>query len=470
MAVITLLRDTPVAALVPSARAFREMDVRAPRYSSYPTADRFVEAFDADAYQGWLGKRPLTARGPLSLYVHLPFCASDCHFCSCNRVVTGNYSRALRYLRCVEQEARLVRDALGSEARIGCLHLGGGTPTYYHDTDLVQLMRSLRATFPFEASGDFSIEVDPRVTAPETIGLLAGLGFNRISVGVQDLDPDVQRAVHREQAADATERIVDAARAAGVRSVAIELMCGLPRQSVERFGATIARIAALRPDRVAIYPYAHRPQRHRSQRHIREIELPSAEERFAICSMATSRLVSAGYTFIGLDHFALPEDGLAQAHRAGTLRRDFQGYSCRPDGDLIGLGASAISRVGPVYAQNLLAPADYGDAIEQGMLPVARGIELGSDDLVRRAVIMGLQCQGSVSFESIEIAHLVDFRTYFHAELEALAPMVEQGLLVLDDEWLSVTSAGRLFLRAICAVFDRYLADRRARAGFSGIL
>ncbi len=470
MAVITPLRDSPIPALVPAAPMYRELDVRAPRYTSYPTADRFVEAFDADSYRSWLGKRSLTAKGPLALYVHLPFCASDCHFCACSRVVSGNYTRALRYLRHVEREARLVRDALGGHPQVACLHLGGGTPTYYHDADLVQLLRGLRATFAFAAGGEYSVELDPRVTSPETVALLAGMGFNRISLGVQDFDADVQRAVHREQSADATERIVAAARAAGVRSINVDLICGLPRQSVERFGATIGRVVAMRPERIALYQYAHLPQRYRSQRHIREIELPSPEERLAIFSTAISRLVSSGYVYIGLDHFALPSDDLAQAHRAGRLRRDFQGYSCRPDYDLIGLGASAISRVGPIYAQNQRALGDYGDAIEHGSLPVMRGVELSSDDLVRRSVIMGLLCQGSVSFESVEIAHLIDFRAYFASELNALAPMIEQGLVTFDHEWLSVTGAGRLYLRAICAVFDRYLAGRRARDGFSRIL
>ncbi len=448
-------------------------DVAGPRYTSYPTADRFVEAFGGDAYGQALGQRRLGGAAltlPLSLYVHIPFCESVCYYCACNKIITKHHDRAVTYLRYLEREVDLHTAHLGVGQVVSQLHLGGGSPTFLSDTELRELMALLRRNFRFAPGGEYSIEVDPRTVDAARLDTLAELGFNRLSFGVQDFDPAVQKAVHRVQPAEQVFALVDAARARGFESINVDLIYGLPQQSPESFDRTLAQIAQLRPDRIALYAYAHLPERFKPQRRIATELLPSAASKVAMLSRSLAALVGSGYVYVGMDHFALPQDSLAVAKRQGRLHRNFQGYSTQPDCDLIGLGVSSIGRIGTTYSQNEKTLDAYYDAIDHGRLPVARGLALSRDDLVRRAVIMALMCQGHLQFESIELTYLVDFKAYFAKELESLATLVEQGMVLVDDNAIQVTAQGWFFVRAVAMVFDKYLQADRTRARFSKII
>ena len=461
----------PASELVIDPVLIRSHDVSGPRYTSYPTADRFVEAFGEAELKQWLAKRNIGGISqPLSVYVHLPFCESICYYCGCNKVVTRDHGRSAKYIRYLDKELALLAPRLGADTRIGQLHWGGGTPTFLAREEMSALMGALDARFKRSADCECAIEVDPRHAPEGTMQFLAGLGFNRVSLGVQDFDPDVQKAVHRVQPEELTARVVAEARANGFRSVNFDLIYGLPRQSLDSFNRTLDRVIALEPDRIALYSYAHLPAIFKPQRRIVPAELPSAETKLQILTLAIGRLTRAGYLYIGIDHFARPDDELAIAQRQGRLHRNFQGYSAYPESDLVGLGVSAIGRIGPTYYQNAKRLDDYYASLDAGRLPVARGIELSTDDLVRRAVIQALACHFRVSLESIELAYLVDFKSYFAAELKDLRRLQADGLVDLSDEWISVTPRGRLLVRVICMVFDRYLREARARASYSKVI
>ncbi|MES2532597.1 MAG: oxygen-independent coproporphyrinogen III oxidase [Pseudomonadota bacterium] len=477
---ISVLADpvAPVAAAITAAPiltpdTLRRFDVAGPRYTSYPTADRFVEAFGADDYGQALRQRAAGARGgamPLSLYVHIPFCESLCYFCACNKIVTRHHERADEYLDHLEREIELQVAQLGRGAAVSQLHLGGGTPTFLDDAALRRLMSMLRAAFTLVPGGEYAVEVDPRTIDEKRLAELASLGFNRLSFGVQDFDPAVQKAVHRIQPAEQVFDLVAAARKLGFGSLNVDLIYGLPKQNAASFDQTLAQICALRPDRIALYAYAHLPERFKPQRRIHGDELPDAATKIEMLSRSIAALTSAGYVYIGMDHFALPDDPLAIAKRQGRLHRNFQGYSTQPDCDLVALGVSAIGRVGATYSQNAKTLEEYYDLIGQGRLPVVRGLALSRDDVLRRAVIMALMCQGRVDFESIELAHLIGFRRYFEAELAALAPLEAKGLVTVDAHGVSVTATGWFFVRGIAMVFDRYLQADRNRTRFSRII
>ena len=449
----------------------RQFDRPGPRYTSYPTADRFVGAYDGAAHAAWLEKRNIGGfTRPLSVYVHVPFCASLCYYCACNKVITKDHGRSAKYLQYLEKEMALLAAHLQGERRISQLHWGGGTPTFLSFTEMSRLMAALRCHFQFAADGEFSIEIDPRTVEPGTIPHLARLGFNRMSLGVQDHDPAVQKAIHRIQPPEMTRAALHAARDNGFKSVSFDLIYGLPKQSRDSFARTLDDVLELRPDRIALYSYAHLPSRFKPQRRILDADLPDADEKVAIFVHAVQRLREAGYVHIGLDHFALPGDDLARALRSGQLHRNFQGYTTQADCDLLAMGVSAISKIGPTYCQNAHTLDEYYDTLDQGRLPVMRGIELSRDDLVRRAVIMGLMCQGELAIEAIEIAHLVNFGDYFAGELEDLREFAAAGLLEMDENWISVTPTGRYFLRGICMTFDRYLKLGRERQRYSKII
>jgi len=459
------------ARLVVDSDLIRKYGGSGPRYTSYPTADRFIEAFDAEAYRHWLQNRNIGGFSrSLGLYVHLPFCASICYYCACNKIVTKDHRRSAKYLKYLGQEIRLLADGLGRNRSIGQMHWGGGTPTFLSDAELAEAMHVLRSAFDFAPHGEYAIEIDPRTVSPERIALLARLGFNRISLGVQDFDREVQRAVHRLQGPEQTEQLIRAAREHGFRSVNIDLIYGLPKQTLEGFERTLALVTACDPDRIALYSYAHLPTQFKPQRRILDADLPTPETKLKLLTMAIDRLESAGYVYIGMDHFAKPEDDLAVAQRQGRLTRNFQGYSSTGDSDIAGLGVSAISMVGPIYAQNFKTLEEYYACLDSGRLPVMRGIESSADDLVRRAVIQALACHFELSKEAISIAHLIDFDGYFAAELEQLKEMEKESLVSVDDEWISVTPQGRLLVRAVCMVFDRYLRAGRARALYSRVV
>jgi oxygen-independent coproporphyrinogen-3 oxidase len=461
----------PASDLVIDPVLIRKHDVSGPRYTSYPTADRFVEAFGAAELRQWLARRNIGGFAqPLSVYVHLPFCDSLCWYCGCNKVVTRDRSKSTQYIKYLQKEMALLGPLLGEERTIGQLHWGGGTPTFLSRDEMRALMEALDRTFPRAADCETSIEVDPRSAPEGTMAFLAGLGFNRTSLGVQDFDPHVQKAVHRVQSEAETRRVVGEARAAGFRSVNLDLIYGLPKQTLDSFDRTLDQAVALDPDRIALYNYAHLPKVFMPQRRIAEADLPSAETKLQILSLAIGRLTRAGYLYIGMDHFARPDDELALAQAQGRLQRNFQGYSTRRGSDLIGLGVSAIGAVGPTYYQNEKRLEDYQSALEAGRLPVARGLELSPDDLVRRAVIQALACHFRVSMGSIEVAHLVEFDKYFATELADLRRLEADGLVERQGDWIIVTAKGRLLVRVVCAVFDRYLRERQARAQYSKVI
>jgi oxygen-independent coproporphyrinogen-3 oxidase len=456
-----------------SPELLRRHDVAGPRYTSYPTADRFVEAFGPDDYVRALQQRRSGAAAlvlPLSLYVHVPFCESLCYYCACNKIITKHHDRAAEYLRYLGREVDLHTAQLGVGQTVTQLHLGGGTPTFLSDAELRELMAMLRRSFTLAPGGEYSIEVDPRTIDAGRLDTLAELGFNRLSFGVQDFDPAVQKAVHRVQPAEQVFSLVQAARERGFDSVNVDLIYGLPQQTPESFARTIQQVNELRPDRIALYAYAHLPERFKPQRRIASAELPGAAAKLAMLSGALARFQGAGYVYVGMDHFALPNDALAVAKRQGRLHRNFQGYSTQPDCDLIGLGVSSIGRIGATYSQNAKTLEEYYDAIDHGHFAVVRGLALSRDDLVRRAVIMALMCQGEVLFESINLAYLIDFKSYFAPELEALRELADQGLVTLDDGGIQVTAMGWYFVRAVAMAFDRYLQADRNRARFSKII
>jgi oxygen-independent coproporphyrinogen-3 oxidase len=448
-------------------------DVPGPRYTSYPTADRFVEAFgEADYVQalqqrqsGTLGKQP-----PLSLYVHIPFCESLCYYCACNKIITKHKERAAEYLRYLRKEVELHTRHLGRGQAVSQLHLGGGTPTFMSDEELRQLMTLLRAHFEFVPGGEYSVEVDPRTVDENRLDVLAELGFNRLSFGVQDFDLEVQKAVHRIQPADQVFALVEASRRLGFESVNVDLIYGLPLQTPESFDRTLVQVNRLRPDRIALYAYAHLPERFKPQRRIHAEDLPAGAAKVAMLSRSLDALTEAGYVYIGMDHFALPDDALAVAKRQGRLHRNFQGYSTQADCDLIALGVSSIGRIGSTYSQNAKTMEEYGDLLDQGHLPVVRGLALTRDDLIRRSVIMALMCQGHVQYESINLAWLVDFKTLFAQELIQLEAMQAQGLVQLSESGIQVTAMGWFFVRGVAMVFDRYVQADRNRSRFSKII
>ncbi len=458
----------------PSDSLLQRFDVPGPRYTSYPTADRFVEAFGPDAYrqalrqraQGvWVGGVP-----PLSLYVHIPFCEQVCYYCACNKIITRHHDRAGAYLADLGREIDLHRAELGRPQAVSQLHLGGGSPTFMSDAELAQLMERLRAAFRIEPAAEISIEVDPRTADAARLRSIAAMGFNRISFGVQDFDPDVQRAVHREQSFELVHKLVAEARALRFESINVDLIYGLPKQTPDSFRRTIAQVAELRPQRIALYGYAHLPHRFKPQRRIAAADLPSADQRVQMLRAAIAGFIGQGYVYIGMDHFALPDDPLAVAKRTGRLHRNFQGYTTQPDCDLVALGVSSIGRVGATYSQNAKTLPEYHDALAQGEFPVVHGIALTRDDLLRRAVIMALMCQGRVDYESIELAHLIEMRRYFAAEFERLVPLQQMGLVEVGEHAMQVTATGWFFVRAVAMVFDKYLHSDQVRERFSRII
>ena len=460
------------APAVLSEELLRRFDTPGPRYTSYPTADRFHDGFTSSMVEEALRERAAAGRalGPLSVYVHIPFCESVCYYCACNKVVTRHHERAAEYLDALDTEIRLVTRALGTDQRVSQLHFGGGTPTFLSDAELERVMLSLHHAFDIVAGAEMSIEVDPRTVTPQRLGLLRALGFNRVSFGVQDFDPDVQKAVHRVQPFESVRDLVAGARKLRFDSINADLIYGLPLQTAASFARTVEQIGELRPDRIALYAYAHLPQRFKPQRRIVAAELPDGARRVAMLGSAVRGFLARGYTHVGMDHFALPGDALAIAKREGRLQRNFQGYSTQPDCDLVALGVSAIGRIGASYHQNAKTLPEYHEALAAGRLPVVRGLALDADDLLRRDVIMAIMCQGRLDFAAIERSHGVDVAGRFAAELAELEPLADAGLVERDAGAIRVTTAGWYVVRAVAMVFDRYLLGDRARDRFSRIL
>ncbi len=460
-------------------------DQNGPRYTSYPTADRFVEAFEAEHLEAAINMRKVIGRPgaqPLSVYIHLPFCESLCYYCACNKIITRHHDKADEYLAYLDKEIKLYaqhlscsREGSGDlgithKMHVNQLHLGGGTPTFLSDAQLAKMMLSLRQYMVLDESGEYAIEIDPRTVNALRLANLKDLGFNRISLGVQDFDPSVQKAVHRVQPFEDVEQLMAQARVIGFQSINMDLIYGLPRQSLSTMETTLKQVISLRPERIALYAYAHLPERFKPQRRIHSAELPNAATKTAMLELALKMFSEAGYIYVGMDHFALPTDALAIAKRQGRLHRNFQGYSTQPDCDLIGLGVSSIGKIGVHYSQNAKTLEEYYDLLNQDVLPVTRGMALGRDDVLRRAVIMSIMCQGTVDYESIESAHLIEFAKYFEPEMRQLQLMAEDGLLVLKADCIEVTEAGWYVVRAVAMVFDRYLQADRNRQRYSRVI
>lgn len=445
-------------------RLVERYDRTGPRYTSYPTAAQFSENFDGADYLAAV-QSSREARTPLSLYLHLPFCASPCFYCGCTRIITRSHSIADGYLRRLQIEASMVGALFSGRGPVQQLHLGGGTPTYLNLEQLTLVMDTMDRAFGLGTAADreYSIEIDPRTLEPQTIPGLAALGFNRMSIGVQDFDTQVQLAVNRLQSYGQTEQALEQARQHGFGSVSVDLIYGLPLQTAESFGRTLDQVIQLAPDRISAYSYAHLPQLFRGQTQIEDSQLPSPRQKLGLLELTVTRLEAAGYVYIGMDHFARPQDELARALHDGTLQRNFQGYSTRGGADLIGLGLSAISRIADTYSQNAKTLDTYYAPLDGGRLSLARGLRLNADDLLRREVIESIMCRGRVDWPALEQRHGILHRSYFADALAALAPLSDDGLVEFDEHELHVTPKGRFLLRAVAMPFDAHL--RAAPAG-----
>ena len=444
------------------ADLLRRYDRPGPRYTSYPTAPHFSEGFgEADFRE--IARRSNADPIPrhLSLYVHVPFCHSPCFYCGCNRVITRDQARGDAYVTRLEREIALVAALFDRDRRAVQLHFGGGTPNFLSAAQLADVVGAIRGQFRFADADDcdISIELDPRYCDPRDMPVLAAAGFNRASLGVQDFDPAVQRAVNRVQSVEETRAIVDACRAAGMRSVNIDLIYGLPGQSLEGFGRTLDIVTAIHPDRLAVYSYAHLPQLFKPQKQIDETLLLDGEAKLALLQLAVEKLTAAGYAYIGMDHFALPGDELAIAKSRGDLHRNFMGYTTHADSDLVGLGVSAISHVGNTFSQNPRDLPSWEAAIDAGRLPVFRGMRLDEDDELRADLIQSLMCQGEIRVKDLQDRYAIGFAEYFSQELARLQPLVEDGLVTMSPESIRATPRGQLLLRNIAMCFDRYLGQ-----------
>ncbi len=448
-------------------------DVAGPRYTSYPTAPHFTAEFDEAALRSVIrasNEEPIPR--PLSLYVHVPFCTSPCFYCGCNRIITRDATQADRYLERLYREIELVAPLFDRDRPVYQLHFGGGTPNFLDTTQMGELLESLGRHFSFSHAADreYGIEIDPRFADGAYIRALGELGFNRISVGVQDFDPAVQKAVNRIQSFEQTREVLEAARESSFRSASVDLIYGLPLQTVEGFSRTLDQVVALNPDRVAVYGYAHLPEMFKAQRQIAAADMPDPATRLALFGCALAQLSAAGYVYVGMDHFAKASDELVQAQRAGTLQRNFQGYSTHGDCDIVGLGVSAIGRVGDSYSQNVRDLIGYYAALDAGRLPVARGLELDEDDLIRRELIGELMCHGVVDKQHFGARHRLLFDEYFAQGRQRLVPLIKDGLVVEDASEIRVTSRGRLLLRIIAMCFDAYLDDEAQAARYSRVI
>ena len=441
----------------------RRYDKAGPRYTSYPTAVQFHDGFNEATYHEYAVNSNTLPLKPLSLYVHIPFCDTVCFYCACNKVVTKDRSKAAPYLARLQQEMRLQSALFNPERPVTQLHWGGGTPTFLSHAEMRELMEGIRKNFKLfdDDSGEYSIEIDPREMQADTVALLRELGFNRMSLGVQDFDPKVQKAVNRIQSEEQTFRVLENAHSEGFKSVSLDVIYGLPLQSVESFAATLEKILAIKPERLSVFNYAHLPTLFKPQRRINQADLPSPAEKLEILQNTINRLIEAGYVYIGMDHFALPDDELALAQRNGTLYRNFQGYSTHADCDLIGLGITSIGKVGDSYSQNVKTLDEYYTLIDGGHLPVFRGVGLTADDKLRRAVITQLICHFNLEFSRIETEYNIDFKQYFSLELAELEKMQADGLLVYNDKRIEILPAGKLLVRNICMIFDAYLRENK---------
>lgn len=442
----------------------RRYDTAGPRYTSYPTALEFHDGFTQQAYENEV-RRSNARGGPLSLYFHLPFCDTVCFYCACNKIITKNRNHAQPYLDNLHREIAMQAALFDNTRVVEQLHWGGGTPTFISHQQMCELMQVTRKHFTLadDDKGEFSIEVDPREADAETIALLREIGFNRLSLGLQDFNPAVQKAVNRIQTEAETFAVIDAARQNSFRSVSLDLIYGLPHQTVDSFAETLDRVLEVAPDRLSVFNYAHLPERFKTQRQIKSEDLPSAETKLAILQNSIHQLTDAGYVYIGMDHFAKPDDELSLAQENNQLYRNFQGYSTHAECDLIGLGITSIGSVGDAYAQNVKTLDEYDHAIQNGKLPVYRGVTLNADDKIRRTVITRLICDFGLDMTKLETELRIHFHDYFHDVFPQLEQFAEDGLISYNQDTLEVLPAGRLLIRNICMAFDKYSQQKQQR-------
>ncbi|WP_370279769.1 oxygen-independent coproporphyrinogen III oxidase [Pontibacterium sp.] len=449
----------------------KRYDLSGPRYTSYPTALQFDPELSANSLVE-TGMQTTDTEAPLSLYFHIPFCAHVCYYCACNKVITRNRKKAQPYLDTVYKEMAQVSQWYSNDRVVNQLHWGGGTPTFISDDQMVELMTKTREHFNLrdDDKGDYSIEIDPREANPDTIKVLRDIGFNRISLGVQDVHEEVQKAVNRVQPTEQTQAVLDTAREHGFKSINMDLIYGLPHQSEDSFRETLDTVIAMNPDRLSVFNYAHMPDRFRSQKHIDASTLPSPETKLAILENTINTLLDAGYAYIGMDHFAKPDDELALAQQNGQLHRNFQGYTTHADCDLVAMGVSSISQIGRVYYQNEHDIASYTKAVEERNFAVKRGVVMNDDDVLRGEVIKQLICHFELDTAQIEKRFAINFSDYFAAEQEELAQFAQDGLITVINGVIRVTPAGRLLIRRICMAFDAYIPKKQATNGFSRII
>ncbi|HFC8521033.1 oxygen-independent coproporphyrinogen III oxidase [Neisseria lactamica] len=439
-----------------------------PRYTSYPTADRFHGGFREKEYLEALHSRGADASNkPLSLYIHIPFCNTICYYCGCNKIITKDKGRADAYIEYLEKEMKLLAPHLGGRHQLAQLHFGGGTPTFLSDNQLERVFEMIRKYFQLIPDGEYSIEIDPRKVSRETVLKLGRLGFNRMSVGIQDFDPKVQAAVNRIQSYEETKEVIDAAREAGFKSVSVDLIYGLPYQTSESIKTTIDTVLSLDPDRLALYHYAHLPHVFKPQRRIDTAAVPGSEEKLDMLQYCVQTLTERGYVFIGMDHFAKPDDELSVALEKGLLQRNFQGYSTYADCDLVAIGVSSIGKIGNTYSQNERDIDAYYAAIDEGRLPVMRGYQLNQDDILRRNIIQDLMCRFALDYRVYENISGTPFDRYFQDELADLEKLADLGLVSLNKQGLTVTPKGRFLIRNIAMVFDYHLRHKETKAKYS---
>ena len=448
----------------------KRYDKTGPRYTSYPTAVQFNESFSVLEYNN--AARSADQKKPLSLYFHIPFCSKVCFFCGCNKVVTKFRDRAAPYLNRLHREIELQAELFGNTRPVDQLHWGGGTPTFISHDEMKELMEVTRRHFHLhdDDSGEYSIEIDPREINPETLQVLRSIGFNRISLGVQDFDSKVQQAVNRIQPVEQTSTAINEARRLGFNSISVDLIYGLPFQNVKTFNKTLDTIIELNPDRLSVFNYAHLPEMFKPQRRINAEDLPEPAVKLEILRQAIEKLTAAGYVYIGMDHFAKPEDELTRAQQRGELQRNFQGYSTSGGCDLLAFGVSAISALDDVYVQNAKDIATYTELLEQGRKPIVKGYRLSHDDRIRRAVINQLICHFVLDFATINKEFGISFKDYFDDELMQLQTMANDGLLTIDAKGIRVHATGRLLIRHICMAFDAYLSQPKATVQYSRII
>lgn len=436
----------------------KKYDIAGPRYTSYPTAVQFNTDFTADDYRAQAEKSNLSGRD-LSLYFHLPFCDTICYYCACNKVITKDRNRAEPYLQNLYKEIAMQGELFDSSRKVNQLHWGGGTPTFISHQQMTKLMQVTRQHFNLhdDDSGEYSIEIDPREVSRDSIKLLREIGFNRMSLGVQDFDPAVQKAVNRIQSEQQTLDALQSARDFGFKSISTDLIYGLPLQTAESFERTLQRIIDISPDRISLFNYAHMPELFKPQRRINEADMPNAELKLEILKQSIEQLISTGYVYIGMDHFARPDDELSIAQQQGKLYRNFQGYATHADCDLVGMGITSIGTIDNSFSQNVKTLDEYNELINQNRLAVFRGVKIDQDDLIRRDIIMQLICHFNLKFSTIEDKHDIVFKRYFSDELKKLQVMHDDGLIEITNDSIVVTDKGRLLIRNICMIFDRYL-------------